>query len=92
LRNKEHTISNEEVRLYNRLAVLRAERGLSRQDLASAVGVNYQTIGFIERGDYHPSLTLAFALSQYFGVPIEAMFSTHPFTPLKAWPTGATGS
>lgn len=82
---------NEAGRIYNRLAVLRAERGLTRQELAAAVGVNYQTIGFLERGDYSPSLTLAFALSQYFGVPIEAIFSLKPFQPLKAWPTAASG-
>ena len=40
--------------LYNRIAVLRAERGLSRQDLAEALGVNYQTVGYIERGEYNP--------------------------------------
>jgi len=78
--------SNEEARLYNRLAVLRAERGLTRHALADAVGVNYQTIGFLERGDYNPSLTLAFELSRYFGVPIEAIFSPKPFQPLKSWP------
>jgi len=77
---------NEEPRIYNRLAVLRAERGLTRQALAEAVGVNYQTIGFLERGDYNPSLTLAFALSRYFGVPVEAIFSSQPFQPLKSWP------
>lgn len=71
------------MKLYNRLAVLRAERGLSRQELADAVGVNYQTIGYLERGDYHPSLELAFRLSEYFGLPIEAIFSTKPFKPLS---------
>lgn len=70
-------------RLFNRIAVLRAERGLSRQDLADALDVNYQTIGFLERGDYAPSLTLAFALSDYFGLPIEAIFSRQPFRPLS---------
>src|SRR5947207_1601742 len=40
---------NDAARIYNRLAVLRAERGLSRQALADAVAVNYQTIGFLER-------------------------------------------
>ena len=69
--------------LYNRIAVLRSERGLSRQDLAEAVGVNYQTIGFLERGDYNPSLTLAFQLSRYFRLPIEAIFSPEPFRPLS---------
>lgn len=69
--------------LFNRLPVLRAERGLSRQDLAAAVDVNYQTIGYLERGEYAPSLDLAFRLSDYFGLPIEAIFSRVPFTPLS---------
>lgn len=69
--------------LYNRLPVLRAERGLSRQDLAAAIDVNYQTIGYLERGEYAPSLELAFRLSEYFNLPIEAIFSRRPFTPLS---------
>lgn len=73
----------EEPPLYNRLAVLRAERGLSRQELADGVGVNYQTIGYLERGDYKPSLELAFRLGEFFGLPIEAMFSRTPFRPLS---------
>lgn len=68
---------------YNRIAVLRAERGISRQQLADAMGVNYQTIGFLERGDYSPSLKLALALGEYFGLPVEAIFSLHPFKPLS---------
>lgn len=69
--------------IYNRLPVLRAERSLSRQELADAVGVNYQTIGYLERGDYSPSLELAFRLSDYFGLPVEAIFSRQPFKPLS---------
>jgi DNA-binding XRE family transcriptional regulator len=69
--------------LYNRIAVLRAERGISRQDLADAMDVNYQTIGFLERGDYSPSLKLALALGEYFGLPVEAIFSKQPFQPLS---------
>jgi len=69
--------------VFNRIAVLRAERGLSRQDLADALGVNYQTIGYLERGDYNPSLELVFQLSEYFALPIEAIFSTRPFRPLS---------
>lgn len=70
-------------KLYNRLAVLRAERDLSRQQLADAVDVNYQTIGYLERGEYNPSLELAFRFSEYFGLPIEAIFSTRPMKPLS---------
>jgi putative transcriptional regulator len=77
--------------LHNRIAVLRAERGLSRQDLAAAVEVNYQTIGYLERGDYNPSLELAFRLSEVFGLPIEAIFSREPFRPLSLEVYGRRG-
>jgi DNA-binding XRE family transcriptional regulator len=69
--------------LYNRIAVLRAERGISRQQLADAMDVNYQTIGFLERGDYSPSLKLALSLGEYFGLPVEAIFSKQPLQPLS---------
>ncbi len=59
------------------------ERGLSRQELADQVGVNYQTIGYLERGDYNPSLELAFRLSEVFGLPIEAIFSRTPLRPMS---------
>ncbi len=68
--------------IHNRLAVLRAERSLSRQQLADAIGVNFQTIGYLERGDYSPSLELAFRLSEYFDLPIEAIFARAPFAPM----------
>jgi DNA-binding XRE family transcriptional regulator len=69
--------------LYNRIAVLRAEHGVSRQQLADALKINYQTIGFLERGDYSPSLKLAFGLSEFFNLPVEAIFSRQPFQPLS---------
>jgi putative transcriptional regulator len=69
--------------LYNRISVLRAERGLTRQDLADGIGINFQTIGYIERGDYNPSLELAFRLCEFFKLPIEAIFSREPFRPLS---------
>jgi putative transcriptional regulator len=78
--------------LYNRIAVLRAERGISRQDLADAMEVNYQTIGFLERGDYSPSLKLALALGEYFALPVEAIFSRRPFQPLSQQVYGRAGS
>jgi putative transcriptional regulator len=67
--------------LHNRLPVLRAERNLTRQELAEAIGVNYQTIGYLERGDYSPSLELAFRLAEFFDLPIEAIFAREPFAP-----------
>ncbi len=82
----------ETVILYNRLAVLRAERGMSRQDLAAALQVNYQTIGYLERGEYNPSLELAFRISDLFEVPIEAVFSRTPFQPLSTLMYGRTAT
>ena len=69
--------------VHNRIAVLRAERSLTRQALAVEVGVNPQTIGFLERGDYMPSLELAFKISRFFSLPVEAVFSPEPFRPLS---------
>ena len=69
--------------VYNRIPVLRAERGLSRQELADALGVNYQTIGYLERGDYSPSLELALRLCEYFELPVEGVFSLRPLRPLS---------
>jgi putative transcriptional regulator len=65
--------------IHNRIALFRAERGVSRRDLADAVGVNPQTIGYLERGDYNPSLELAMQIASYFSVPIEVLFSFTPF-------------
>ena len=65
--------------IYNRIAMLRAERGISRRQLADALGVHYQTVGYLERGEFRPSLYLALRLAHYFEVPVEVIFSTDPF-------------
>ena len=65
--------------IYNRIALFRTEQGVSRRDLADAVGVNPQTIGYLERGDYNPSLELAMKIAAFFDVPIELIFSFEPF-------------
>jgi putative transcriptional regulator len=69
--------------MHNRIAVLRMERAISRQELAREIGVNPQTVGFLERGDYPPSLELALKLSHFFKLPVEAIFSLEPFRPLS---------
>jgi DNA-binding XRE family transcriptional regulator len=65
--------------IHNRIAMLRAERGISRRQLADALGVHYQTVGYLERGEYSPSLFLALRIAEYFEVPVEVIFSTTPF-------------
>ncbi|MDP9016809.1 MAG: helix-turn-helix transcriptional regulator [Candidatus Eremiobacteraeota bacterium] len=78
-----HNATCSEDRCFNRIAVLRAERRLSRQDLATSLGINYQTIGYLERGEFNPSLTLALRLAEFFEVPVEAIFSRTPFAPMS---------
>jgi DNA-binding XRE family transcriptional regulator len=68
--------------IHNRLSLFRAEAGMSRRELAEKVGVNPQTIGCLERGDYSPSLELAMRVARLFGVPVEALFSFEPFEPV----------
>jgi len=58
----------------NRIAELRERAGLSRVELAQRVGVNPQTIGYLERGEYNPSLVLAFRFADLFELPIEEIF------------------
>jgi putative transcriptional regulator len=65
--------------IHNRIAMLRVERGVSRRQLADGLGVHYQTIGYLERGEYSPSLHLALRIAEYFEVPVEVVFSTKPF-------------
>ena len=65
-------------KIYNRIAVLRRANGMSRRELADAVGVNFQTIGYLEREEYNPSLDLAFRISEYFGLPVDTVFSVKP--------------
>lgn len=65
--------------IHNRIALFRAERGMSRKELAESVDVNPQTIGYLERGDYKPSLELGMKIAAVFDVPIEVLFSFSPF-------------
>jgi len=65
--------------VHNRIGLLRAERGVSRRALADALGVHYQTIGYLERGEFNPSLNLALRIAAFFDVPVEVIFSIDPF-------------
>lgn len=66
--------------VYSQIERYRLAVGLSRQDLADAVGVHYQTVGYLERGEYSPSLNLALRLARVLGVSVEDLFSLEPFT------------
>jgi putative transcriptional regulator len=58
-----------------RLKELRAGRNLTQQALADLVGVRRETVVFMERGRYVPSLRLAHEIAKVFGVAIEEVFS-----------------
>ena len=64
--------------VHNRIGLLRAERGVSRRELADALGVHYQTVGYLERGEFNPSLNLALRIAAFFDVPVEVIFSIEP--------------
>lgn len=68
-------VDNVSEEMYNRIALFRTERAMSRRTLAEAVDVNPQTIGYLERGDYKPSLELAMKIAAVFDVPVELLFS-----------------
>ena len=66
---------DEEDRVFNTVEQIRTKAGLSRQDLADLVGVHYQTIGYIERDEYSPSLVLALKIAKALNQPIEKLFT-----------------
>ena len=78
-------------KLYNRVKYLRVERGISRKQLAEQIGVNPQTVGYLERQDYNPSLDLAFRISEFFGFSIEFIFSTAVIRPMSEELNSNTG-
>ena len=65
--------------VHNRISLLRAEQGVTRRELADALGVHYQTVGYLERGEFNPSLHLALRIAAFFGVSVEVVFSLEPF-------------
>lgn len=69
--------------MFSRLEEWRLDRGLSRQELADAVSVHYQTIGYLERGEYSPSLALALQIANVLDVPLDELFSLTPFTRVR---------
>jgi putative transcriptional regulator len=77
--------------VHNRIALLRGEQGVTRRELADALGVHYQTVGYLERGEYNPSLHLALRIAEFFDLPVETIFSTQPFPRISDLPPGATG-
>lgn len=58
-----------------RIKELREKHGYTQEDLAKMVGVTRQTILFLEKGTYNPSLRLAHRIARVFGMNVEEAFS-----------------
>ena len=59
----------------NKIKELRANSGISQLELARSVGVRRETIVFLEKGKYNPSLMLAHSIAHYFDMKIEDVFN-----------------
>ena len=52
----------------------RAEKGLSQQGLADALGVSRQTVNAIEKGDYNPTIKLCIGICRVLGLTLNDLF------------------
>jgi putative transcriptional regulator len=57
-----------------KLKVFRAMRDLTQEALAKEIGVARQTVIAIEKGNYNPSLELAFKIAKFFDTTVEEVF------------------
>ena len=57
-----------------RIKELRARHNFTQEDLAKKVNVRRETIVFLEKGKYNPSLKLAYDISKIFNLKIEELF------------------
>ena len=60
--------------LKTKIVEFRRKQNITQGELADRVGVRRETIVRLERGQYNPSLKLAYDIANVFGVPIEAVF------------------
>ena len=61
-------------RIRNTIRELRADRGMTQQELADKIEMTRQTVNAIEGDKYSPSLEVAFRIALVFGVPLEQVF------------------
>jgi putative molybdopterin biosynthesis protein len=67
----------EQMKVQNRLAEVRRQRGISAAELASRIGVTRQTIYAIEAQRYIPNTLVALRLSEVLQIPVEQLFAVH---------------
>ena len=52
---------------------LRRDRNLTQEEVASHLGISFQSVSKWERGDGYPDITLLPALANYFGVTVDEL-------------------
>lgn len=62
------------INMKNRIKELRAKFNMTQEDLARKVEVRRETIVFLEKGKYNPSLKLAYQVAKALKVPIDELF------------------
>ncbi len=65
---------SSKLNIESKIHICRAEKRMTQQQLADLVGVTRATIISIERGNYNPSLELAFKIANYFEKDIQEIF------------------
>jgi len=60
--------------MQTRIKELRARYNLTQEDLAQKVGVRRETIGFLEKGKYNPSLKLAYKVAKCLNSTLDELF------------------
>jgi putative transcriptional regulator len=58
----------------NKIKLLRVESNLTQEELSKLVGVRRETIVFLEKNQYNPSLLLSYKISKVFNLSIEEVF------------------
>ena len=65
-------------KIKTRIKEIRNKLCLSQQDLADSIGVSRQTIYFLEKGKYNPSLTISFKIAEVLDKPLNEIFFQEP--------------
>ncbi|MFX0180327.1 MAG: helix-turn-helix transcriptional regulator [Candidatus Hodarchaeota archaeon] len=65
-------------KIKTRIKEIRNDLRLSQQDLADSIGVSRQTIYFLEKGKYNPSLTISFKIAEVLNRPLNEIFYQEP--------------
>ena len=57
-----------------KMKAARAEKDMTQEDLAAAVGATRQTINAIEKGEYNPTIKLCRAICKALGKTLDELF------------------